>query len=57
LLGKKCLDAYQEQKNYSDDKIPAIGEIKKLLEYPNRRLKSMIFTMTSSGIRLGPSIT
>ncbi len=40
-------------KNYADDRIPTIGEIRKLLEYPDRRIKAIIYTMASSGIRLG----
>jgi integrase len=40
-------------KNYADDRISTIDEIRKLLEYPDRRIKSIVYTMTSSGIRLG----
>jgi hypothetical protein len=40
-------------KSYADDRIPTTEELQKLLEYPDRRIKSIIYTMTSSGIRLG----
>ncbi len=53
IAWKKISRGLPKAKNYSDDRIPTIDEIRKLLEYPDRRLKSIIFTMASSGIRLG----
>ena len=37
----------------SDDCIPTIYEIHKLIEYPNCRIKTIVLIMLSSGIRLG----
>ena len=37
----------------AEDRIPTMDEIKKLMEYPDVRIKSILLTMISSGIRLG----
>ncbi len=53
ITWKKISRGLPRARNYSDDRIPTIEEIRKLLEYPDRRLKAIIYTMASSGIRLG----
>jgi integrase len=53
ITWKKITRGLPRGKNYADDRIPTIEEIQKLLEYPDRRIKAIVYTMTSSGIRLG----
>ena len=50
---KKISRGLPRGKNYADDRIPTDDEIQKLLDYPDRRIKAIVYTMTSSGIRLG----
>lgn len=40
-------------KSYADDRIPTDIELNRIIEYPDRRIKAIIYTMISSGIRLG----
>lgn len=37
----------------ANDRAPTIAEIRKLVEYPDRRIKAIVYTMVSSGIRIG----
>jgi hypothetical protein len=50
---KKLTRGLPRARNYADDRIPSIEEIRKLMDYPDRRIKSIVTTMVSSGVRLG----
>ena len=40
-------------RKFASDRAPTIEEIRKIIEYPDIRIKCIGFTMASSGIRLG----
>jgi integrase len=50
---KKITRGLPKGKKYADDRIPTIEEIRKVVEYPDRRIKAIVYTMASSGIRIG----
>ena len=53
IAWKKITRGLPRGRQYADDRIPTLEELTKLLEYPDRRIKAIVYTMTSSGIRLG----
>ena len=50
---KKITRGLPKGRQWADDRAPSIDEIRKLCEYPDRRIKPLVYTMCSSGIRLG----
>jgi hypothetical protein len=52
LKWKKITRGLPKTRRYADDRAPTLEEIQKIAEYPDRRIKAIVYTMASSGIRL-----
>jgi len=50
---KKITRGLPRASQSANDRAPGINEIRKLIEYPDRRIKPIVYTMVSSGIRIG----
>jgi hypothetical protein len=50
---KRITRGLPKGRKWADDRAPTIEEIRKIVEYPDRRIKPIVYTMVSSGIRLG----
>jgi integrase len=53
LNWKRISKGLPRAKNSSNDRAPTIEEIRKLVEYPDRRIKPVVYAMASGGFRLG----
>jgi integrase len=53
LPWKRITRGLPKPRRYANDRAPTIEEIRKIIEYPDRRIKSIVLTMASSGMRLG----
>jgi integrase len=50
---RRIARAMPRARMYSNDRVPTIEEFRKLVEFPDRRIKALVYTMCSSGIRIG----
>ena len=50
---KKISKGVPSERHSADDRVPTSEEIHKLIEHPDRRIKIIVLTMISSGIRVG----
>lgn len=50
---KKIAKGIPRARNASNDRAPTLDEIRAISKYPDRRMKPIVCTMISSGIRLG----
>ena len=50
---KRITKGLPKARRYAEDRAPTIEEIRKITEYPDRHVKVIVHTMSSSGIRLG----
>jgi hypothetical protein len=53
LNWKRISKGLPRVKNSSNDRAPTLEEIRKLIEYPDRRIKPIVYPMASGGFRLG----
>jgi integrase len=53
IAWRKITRGLPREKRFADDRAPTIEEIRRLAEYPDRRIKAIIYSMASGGFRVG----
>lgn len=53
IAWKKVTRGLPKRRRFADDRAPTLEEIQRICDYPDRRIKAIVYTMASSGIRLG----
>jgi hypothetical protein len=53
IAWKKITRGLPKSRRFANDRAPTLEEIQRICEYPDRRIKAIVYTMSSSGIRLG----
>ncbi len=53
IVWQKIMRGLPRARRYADDRAPTLQEIRKITEYPDRRIKPIVYVMASSGIRVG----
>lgn len=53
LNWKRIRRGLPKAKSSANDRAPSIEEIRKLVDYPDRRIKAIVYVMCSGGIRIG----
>lgn len=53
IAWKKITRGLPKFRRHADDRAPTLEEIQKICAYPDRRIKAIVYTMATSGIRLG----
>jgi hypothetical protein len=52
ITWKKITRGLPKARRFADDRAPTLEEIRRIVDYPDRRIKPIVYTMLSSGIRL-----
>src|SRR5215204_755337 len=53
IVWKRITRGLPRGRKFADDRAPTIEEIRRLCEYPDRRIKAIIYSMASGGFRVG----